>query len=141
MLELESPSEKLRQALTLLKKEHRWSSQLVTVKKRVLHFSKLVIWGSSWGSGVPISPVEGAGALTAAAQDLHADRGQGATDGIGHPRLQPQRPQTFSKLMFLLYFSESYIFLSWLSGALVGIGGSDFIAYFYYTIRYELVCN
>ena len=36
------------------------------------------------------------------------------------------RPQTFSKFVFLHSFSELF-FLNWLSGALVGVGGSDFI--------------
>ena len=40
-----------------------------------------------------------------------------------NPRPQPQ---TFSKLVFLIQFSQSYIFLNWLSGALVGVGGPDF---------------
>ena len=43
-----------------------------------------------------------------------------------NPRPQPQ---TFSKLALLIYFGESYIFLNWLSGALVGVGDSDFIGY------------
>ena len=47
------------------------------------------------------------------------------TDGMS---LRPQ-PQTFSKLTFLSEFSKSYTFLNWLSGALVGVGGSDFIGY------------
>ena len=37
------------------------------------------------------------------------------------------KPQKFTKLVFLLYFSPSSIFLNWLSVALVGVGGSDFI--------------
>ena len=37
-----------------------------------------------------------------------------ATDGIGNPR---PRPQTFSKLVFPMNFSQSCIFLKWLSGA------------------------
>ena len=48
------------------------------------------------------------------------------TDGTGTPRPQPQ---TFSKLVFLIEFSKSYICLDWLSGALVGVGGSDFIGH------------
>ena len=40
-----------------------------------------------------------------------------------NPRPQPQ---SVSKLVFLRYFSSSYLCLSWLSGALVGVGGSDF---------------
>ena len=39
---------------------------------------------------------------------------------------QPQ-PQTFSKPVFLVELSLSYICLGWLSGALVGVLGSDFI--------------
>ena len=42
----------------------------------------------------------------------------------GNPRTQPQ---TFGKLVFLIEFRKSYICLNWLSGALVGVGGSDFI--------------
>ena len=38
------------------------------------------------------------------------------------------KPQKFSKLVFLIEFSWSCIFLNWLSGALVGVGGSDFVA-------------
>ena len=41
-----------------------------------------------------------------------------------NPRPQPNK---FSKLVLLTYFSQSYTFLNWLSGALVGVGGSDFI--------------
>ena len=37
------------------------------------------------------------------------------------------RPHQFSKLVFLIELSQSWIFLNWLSGALVGLGGSDFI--------------
>ena len=38
------------------------------------------------------------------------------------------RPQTIWQTgVFLIYFSQSCIFLNWLSGALVGVGGSDFI--------------
>ena len=43
-----------------------------------------------------------------------------------NPRPQPQK---FSKLLFLVSFSESCIFLNRLSGALVGVGGSDFIGH------------
>ena len=39
---------------------------------------------------------------------------------------QPQ-PQKFSKLASLIEFRQFYIFLSWLSGALVGVEVSDFI--------------
>ena len=39
---------------------------------------------------------------------------------------RPQ-PQTFSKLVFILYFSSCYIFLNRSSGAPVGVRGSDFI--------------
>ena len=35
----------------------------------------------------------------------------------------------FSKLAFLIYFVTFYVCLNWLSGALVGVGGSDFIGY------------
>ena len=41
-----------------------------------------------------------------------------------NPRPQPQ---TLSKLMFLIWFGQSYICLNWLSGAQVGVRGSDFI--------------
>ena len=41
-----------------------------------------------------------------------------------NPRPQPHK---FSKLVFLIKFSESYICLNWLSGVLVGVGGSGFI--------------
>ena len=37
-----------------------------------------------------------------------------------NPRHQPEK---FSKLVFLMYLSQSCIFLNWLSGALVGVGG------------------
>ena len=37
--------------------------------------------------------------------------------------------KALSNLGFLIEFSESYIFVNWLSGALVGVGGSDFIGY------------
>ena len=40
------------------------------------------------------------------------------------PRPQPRK---FSKLMLLIQFSQSCICLNWLSGALIGVGGSDFI--------------
>ena len=43
-----------------------------------------------------------------------------------NPRPQPQ---TFSKLVFIMEFTQYYICLNWLSGALVGVGGSDFIGY------------
>ena len=43
-----------------------------------------------------------------------------------NPRPQPK---TYSKFVFLIYFSWSYIFRNLLSGALVGVGGSDFIGY------------
>ena len=46
-------------------------------------------------------------------QDLKA-RGCRLTDGMGPPRAQPQ---TFRKLVFLIYFSLYCIFLNWLSGA------------------------
>ena len=52
-------------------------------------------------------------------------RGPEVADGTGNPR----RPRNFSKLVFLMTFSRSYIFLNWLSGALVGVGGSDFFGY------------
>ena len=41
-----------------------------------------------------------------------------------NPRPQPQK---FNKLVFLIQFSWSYISLNWLSVALVGVWGSDFI--------------
>ena len=41
-----------------------------------------------------------------------------------NPRPQPQK---FSKLTFLTYFRYPCMFLNWSSGALVGVGGSDFI--------------
>ena len=37
------------------------------------------------------------------------------------------RPQKCRKLVCLTYFSQHFICLNWLSGALVGDGGSDFI--------------
>ena len=40
----------------------------------------------------------------------------------------PQPPTTFSKVVSLIQFKQSYIFLHWLPGALVGVGGSDLIA-------------
>ena len=36
------------------------------------------------------------------------------------------QPHTFTKLVFLIEFDQYYIFLNWLSGALVGVVGSDF---------------
>ena len=44
----------------------------------------------------------------------------------GHAE-RPQ-PQKFSKLVSLTYFGQSCISLSWLSGAPVGVGGSDVIS-------------
>ena len=44
----------------------------------------------------------------------------------GNSRPQPQK---CSKLVFLTYFTRSCIFLTWCSGALVGVGGSDVIGY------------
>ena len=41
----------------------------------------------------------------------------------GNPRPQPEK---FRELMSLISFSESYIFLNWLSGALVGGRGFGF---------------
>ena len=43
-----------------------------------------------------------------------------------NPRPQPQK---FSKLVFLIELSKSCLFLNWLSGALVGVGGSDIVGY------------
>ena len=43
-----------------------------------------------------------------------------------NPRPQPQKS---SKLVFLIAFSQYYVYIDWLSGALVGVGGSDFIGY------------
>ena len=43
---------------------------------------------------------------------------------IRNPRPQPQK---FSKLAFLIQFSQYCICPNWLSGALVWVGGSDFI--------------
>ena len=50
------------------------------------------------------------------------------TNGIGTSDPKPQ-PKIFSKLVFLMYLSQSSIisFLNWLSGALVGVRGSDLI--------------
>ena len=48
------------------------------------------------------------------------------------PRSQPQNLIEFSQsyiLVLLIEFSQSYIFLTWLSLALVEVGGSDFIGY------------
>ena len=42
------------------------------------------------------------------------------------PRPQPEK---FSKTVSLTRFSRYDICLNWLSGALVGVGGSDFIFY------------
>ena len=39
------------------------------------------------------------------------------------------RPQTLSTFASLINFGWSYIFLNWLSGALGGVVGSDFIGY------------
>ena len=41
-----------------------------------------------------------------------------------NPRPQPQK---LSKYVCLIEFDEFYICLNWLPGALVGVGGSDFI--------------
>ena len=46
------------------------------------------------------------------------------TDGIGTP---DPKPQKFSKLVFIIEFSQSRIFLNWWSGALVGVLVSYFI--------------
>ena len=46
------------------------------------------------------------------------------TDGRGTP---DPSPRNIMNWCFLIYFNCSYIFLNWLSGALVGVGGSDFI--------------
>ena len=43
-----------------------------------------------------------------------------------NPRPQPEK---LSKLVFLVTIGEYCICLNWLSGALVGVGGSDFIGY------------
>ena len=37
------------------------------------------------------------------------------------------KPQKFSKQMYLIELSRSWFYLNWSSGALVGVGGSDFI--------------
>ena len=48
------------------------------------------------------------------------------TDGIGAPKPQPQK---FSKLVFLINSVDIAFRRNWFSGALVGVGGSDFIGY------------
>ena len=48
------------------------------------------------------------------------------TNGIGTRRPQPQK---YRKLVFLIEVSRPCTFLNWLSGAPVGVGGSDFIGY------------
>ena len=52
-----------------------------------------------------------------------------------NPRAQPQ---TFSRLVFLIYFELSYgcIALNWLSGALVGAGGFRFHRIYMYIYVY-----
>ena len=47
------------------------------------------------------------------------------------------RPDTISNLVSLMTFNLYYMFLNWLSGILVGVGGSDFISY---TVIWH-VCN
>ena len=43
---------------------------------------------------------------------------------------KPRTPTSnISNLVFLMEFSQSSIFLNGLSGALVGVGGSDFVGY------------
>ena len=57
--------------------------------------------------------------------DLPGKRGrEGHHRWNRNPRPQPK---TFSRLVFLIYFSQSCIFRKWLSGALVGVGGPHFI--------------
>ena len=46
------------------------------------------------------------------------------TGGIGTPEPQPQK---CSKLVSRVELSQAYMFLNWLSAALVGVGGSDCI--------------
>ena len=53
--------------------------------------------------------------------------GPEVTDGIGTPTPTPE--MLCCKSVFLIYFSQSYIFLNCLSEALVGVGVSDFIGY------------
>ena len=50
----------------------------------------------------------------------------GPPTGVGTP---DPSPKAFSRLVFLLELSWDYVFLSWLSGALLGVGGSYFIGY------------
>ena len=47
-----------------------------------------------------------------------------STDRVGAPR---PRPKNFSKLVLRTCFCQACICISWLSGALVGVAGSDFI--------------
>ena len=55
------------------------------------------------------------------------------TDGIRTPDPQLWK---FSKLVLLIYFGEYCICLDWLSGALVGVGGSDFIGHSF-TVKFN----
>ena len=55
---------------------------------------------------------------------FEVDVSRAITDGIGTPDPDPKH---LVDLGFLLEVSKSYICLNWLSGALVGVGGSDFI--------------
>ena len=52
-------------------------------------------------------------------------------DGVGTHGviITDRKPQKLSELMFLIEVINYYICLNWLSGALVGVGGSDFIGY------------
>ena len=51
------------------------------------------------------------------------------TTKVYHRWNRNPRPQPQSNLVFLTQLSSYYIFLNWLFGALVGVGGSDFVGY------------
>ena len=51
------------------------------------------------------------------------------TDGTPDPNPK----HLVRQFVFLTWFRQAYIFLNWLSGALVGVGGSDIIGYYTYT--------
>ena len=57
-------------------------------------------------------------------EDAAGACGAVAADGVGTP---PTPAPEIWKLVLLMKFSSSYIFLNWLSGALVGVGDSEFI--------------
>ena len=45
------------------------------------------------------------------------------TDGIG----TPTQPEKLNELVSLIKLGDPYMFLNWLSGVLVGVGGSEFV--------------